>query len=111
MHSEGNTSKKNAIRGERTKSFDAKQIHNNETTFYFLKYVGAKGGSQDNQIRDLLQMTEYADKYVSYNPSTTYNFVGIIDGVFNVEIIAKAMKRIVNKKKVHIISSSCELHS
>lgn len=102
----GSTQNKSMVCGERTKTFDAKYENGVHTSYYFLKYVSAKGGAQENQIRDLFHMIQIADKYIAQNPDSPYRFVGILDGVFQRDIFDKAASSIQHKKEVLLMTSS-----
>jgi hypothetical protein len=102
----GSIQNKSMVCGERTKTFDAKYEHGEYTQYYFLKYVSAKGGAQENQIRDLFHMIQVADKYIAQKADAPYRFVGILDGVFKRDIFEKAVSNIQHKDKVLLITSS-----
>jgi hypothetical protein len=102
----GSTQNRSMVCGERTKTFDAKYENGMHTHYYFLKYVSAKGGAQENQIRDLIHMIQVADKYITQNSATPYTFVGILDGVFQRDVFDKAASNIQHKDKVLLMTSS-----
>lgn len=104
----GSTQNKSMVCGERTKTFDAKYENGMHTYYYFLKYVSAPGGAQENQIRDLIHMIQMADKYIAQNPDSPYRFVGILDGVFKRGIFDKAASNIEHKNEVMLMTSSLE---
>lgn len=102
----GSTINKSMVCGERTKTFDAKYENEMHTYYYFLKYVSAPGGAQENQIRDLIHMIQVADKYIAQNPNSPFRFVGILDGVFKRCIFEKAAYSIQHKNEVMLMTSS-----
>jgi len=66
--------------GERTKTFDG--YIEKTKTYVFMKYVNESGGSQDNQISDLKQLTQIAKLFLKQNKDTEYNFLVLIDGKY-----------------------------